>query len=890
MNIIYSPEFNSASYINLQQRRGQLLGLKVCGSIELLSELELRAGITVLEQSEPERLVAFHESVKKNVTGTIFEESFNTDEVGVARQLMAWTDNLLMAGWTPDATIESDKLKALAKIVKGVIGKHVAQRWQDLSAFLKEHQVFQKDDVFEIHTKELIPAVILSTIDQLAKQATVNYVSNEGEMPTDFSVYHFKTRTEAYQWYLSQPDALNDVDVTISSDNCVLNDMAISMGKPTVHSKSQNSNPQLLQLFKLGMSLFARPLNVYNLLSYLQVPGNPLGGVSYKLARVLADEGGINEEWQKTIDEYDFTDKEGKDKREEKLAFIDMIKKDYSPENILVSDVKTYSDKLAHWCDKLLLSKKVDDERKEQLVVLAAFCRSLRSILPNDGYISSDELKAHVDGIYRPQPFTHMTAQKDSPDVISDITQLVDPAPKVCWLGCVGASVRSYPFDFLNHSEYEGLKDAGIIIPSKSDFYTQHHQLQMAALKTIGNLILVTWEFDGNARQEEHPLVAELKQLNREEWNLHVKNNEKPNLQTVDREISTLEPQPNYQLSRNMSKLHREEESYSSVTSLIQHPFDYTMQYLLKLREPQVGQLPDLDTTKGFVAHLLVETLVKKYHEQMADEYLSLDASVIQELINDCIMKKGAILMLPEYRIERQQFEGILQESIEALAGIINELKLKPVDSEVELNVTLDTIGAFTAKIDLLLKDANDKYVIFDLKWSESKSYQERLEQNKAMQLELYSRAIKEHYGSDVAGVAYYLFPKMTLYTTDFPTSDHIRQIMVKTEASNGELFEEIKNSYAYRRETLDNGFIEESELTEIAELAYTKASTDNKPLYPIEADYNDKKKKKEIQKKGCPYIKKDKPPFVKQKANWSTPSDPKEIKTTHPILKGRLV
>lgn len=886
MNIIYSPEFNSASYINLQQRRGQLLGLKVCGSIELLSELELRAGITVLEQSEPERLVAFHESVKKNVTGTIFEESFNTDEVGVARQLMAWTDNLLMAGWTPDATIESDKLKALAKIVKGVIGKHVAQRWQDLSAFLKEHQVFQKDDVFEIHTKELIPAVILSTIDQLAKQATVNYVSNEGEIPTYFSVYHFKTRTEAYQWYLSQPDALNDVDVTISSDNCVLNDMAISMGKPTVHSKSQNSNPQLLQLFKLGMSLFARPLNVYNLLSYLQVPGNPLGGVSYKLACVLADEGGINEEWQKTIDEYDFTDKEGKDKREEKLAFIDMIKKDYSPENILVSDVKTYSDKLAHWCDKLLLSKKVDDERKEQLVVLAAFCRSLQSILPNDGYISSDELKAHVDGIYRPQPFTHMTAQKDSPDVISDITQLVDPAPKVCWLGCVGASVRSYPFDFLNHSEYEGLKDAGIIIPSKSDFYTQHHQLQMAALKTIGNLILVTWEFDGNARQEEHPLVAELKQLNREEWNLHVKNNEKPNLQTVDSEISTLEPQPNYQLSRNMSKLHREEESYSSVTSLIQHPFDYTMQYLLKLREPQVGQLPDLDTTKGFVAHLLVETLVKKYHEQMADEYLKLADTDIQQMINECILQKGAILMLPEYRIERQQFEAILKDSIRALVSIIKELNLKPLDSEVELNVTLDTIGAFTAKIDLLLKDANDKYVIFDLKWSESKSYQERLEQNKAMQLELYSHAIKEQYGSNVAGVAYYLFPKMTLYTTDFPTSDHIRQIVVKTEASDKKLFEEIQNSYEYRRCTLDNGFIEESELTEIAELAYTKASTDDKPLYPIEADYNDKKKKN----KGCPYIKKDKPPFVKQKANWSTPSDPKEIKTTHPILKGRLV
>ena len=180
MTIIYSPEFNSTSYINLKKREGQLLGLKVCGSTELLSELELRAGIVTMERSEPERLVAFHESLSKNVRGTIFEESFKTDEVGVARQLMAWTDNLLMAGWTPDTKVDSDKLKSLAKIVEGVVGKHVAQRWQDLTTYFKSHTIFQKDDVIEVHTEELIPAVIKSTLEQLALQATVNYVTKEG--------------------------------------------------------------------------------------------------------------------------------------------------------------------------------------------------------------------------------------------------------------------------------------------------------------------------------------------------------------------------------------------------------------------------------------------------------------------------------------------------------------------------------------------------------------------------------------------------------------------------------------------------------------------------------------------------------------------------------------
>ena len=885
MKIVYSPFYSGGYYVDLQKRKDSLLGLKVCGSTELLSELELRAGIVDIEQSEPERLVAFHESLSKNVQGTIFEESFKTDEVGVARQLMTWTDNLLMTGWTPDTEVGSDKLKALAKIVKGVVGKHVAQRWQDLTTYLMNHTIFQKDDVIEVHTKEWVPAVIESTLEQLANQATVNYVVNEGQMPTDFRVYHFKTRDKAYQWYLSQPDAIRDVDVTISSDNCILNDMAVAMGKPTVNSKSQNSNPQLLQLFKLGLSLFARPLNVYNLLSYLQVPGNPLGGLSYKLADVLADKGGINEDWHNTIDEYDFTDEKGKDKREEKLVFIEMIKKDYQSDKILISDIRIYLEKLARWCDKQFRSSHTDDERKEQLVVLASFCRSLYAILPNDGYITSEELKTHVDGIYRPQSFTHMKAQKDAPDFIADITQLVDHAEKVCWLGCVGGSIPVYPYDFLNTSECDMLKERGITIPTKSAFYTLHHQMMIDALKNVERLFLVTWEFDGNARQEEHPLVAELKHQYGKKWGEHVVFREIPNLHQEEGKIVNLEPQASYQLSDKLAELKRETESFSSISTLIQHPFDYTMDYLLRLREPQAGKLADLDTTKGLVAHLFVKMLVDQYREEMPEEYQKLDNDSIDMLIDDAIRQTGAILLLPEYKLVCQQFKEILKRSVSVLTDIIQKLRLKPVDSEVEVNVNLDTIGAFYGSIDLVLKNEFDQLVIFDFKWSESKSYKTKLEENKAMQLELYREAAQQHYGLKVAGVAYYLFPKMTLFTTDFPAIDHVWKVKVKTGDDNKTtLFEEVQYSYAYRRDELNQGFVEDSELEEIEELDYTTSSTQDKPHYPLDVAYKTKGLK------GCPYVKTDKPPFAKKKADWGTVKSPKETKTTHPILKGRLL
>ena len=884
MRIVYSPYYSGGYYVDLNKRKESLLGLKVCGSRELLSELELRAGIVSQELSEPEQLIAFHEALSENISGTIFEKSFKKDEVGVSRELMAWCDTLLMEGWTPDTDINTDKMRGLAKIVKGVKSKHISTRWLDLTRHLKSRCILHKDDHIEVHDKDHIPAVIRMALEELAKQATVSYINNEGEMPESFMLYQFKTRSDAYQWYLSKPEALENTDVTISSDNRILNNMAMAMGKPVVNSTATNSNPQLLQLFKLGMSLFARPLNVYNLLSYLQIPGNPIGSVSYKLARVLTEEGGINDRWNQVIKEHDFADETGKDKRAEKLAFIGMLNKDYESDKILVADIKLYANKLAHWCDQSLRNNYIEEERKEQLVVLASFCRSLHQILPADGYISSEALKTHVDGIYRPQSFTHMKARKDSQNTVTSITQLADDANKICWLGCVGGTLPSNPFDFLNASELDMLQQKGIFLPSRSAFYTQQHMQEMEALKHVKQLILVTWDYDGNARQEEHPLVTELKHRYKDSWDSHVSTNALPNLEEKKGKIKVLEPQTSYKVSEILKHIKREKESYTSIGTLIQHPFDYTMTHLLSLKEPQIGKLPDLDTTKGLVAHLVVEKLFETYGEQMADEYQKMDETKIYQLMDEAIRQKGAVLLLPEYKLECQQYKTILKDSVTVLTTIIQNLHLQPVGSEVEVNVCLDTIGAFYGNIDMVLKNANGDYVIFDFKWSESKHYSKDLEENKAIQLELYRKAAMKHYGSNIAGVAYYLFPTMTMYTSDFPESDYIRRIKVKTEAASRNLFEEIKNSYKYRREELDLGFIEDSEMNSIEELKYTKAGSTT-PLYPLDVAYGTK------ELKSCPYVKVDKPPFAKKKANWNTiKSNPKEINTTHPILKGRLV
>ena len=66
----------------------------------------------------------------------------------------------------------------------------------------------------------------------------------------------------------------------------------------------------------------------------------------------------------------------------------------------------------------------------------------------------------------------------------------------------------------------------------------------------------------------------------------------------------------------------------------------------------------------------------------------------------------------------------------------------------------------------------------------------------------------------------------------------------------------------------------------------YSNKGTKGKlPLYPLEGQY-----KRENDKK-CPYVKTDKPAFAKKVPNWGdSKADDREIKTTHSILKGRLL
>jgi len=171
----------------------------------------------------------------------------------------------------------------------------------------------------------------------------------------------------------------------------------------------------------------------------------------------------------------------------------------------------------------------------------------------------------------------------------------------------------------------------------------------------------------------------------------------------------------------------REKESYSSISTLIQYPFDWVFQYALQIRPGYTFELKDVETTLGDVAHNMIHDLFTAHRYSLPDIRKALDQDY-ERLLDEAIVKYGAILLLTENTNDLQRLKYQLRKSILTLLEIIEENGLTLTGSEVEMagETYLGAPGdnqTLTGKIDLMLEEKNGEKVVIDMKWT---SYKKR--------------------------------------------------------------------------------------------------------------------------------------------------------------------
>lgn len=900
MKIHYSPYYDGELFFT---KDTNLMGVLYVGTKGLLEILKLRTGLHQDFLSRVEQETQYMIAAQKCASGSFFEKAFAVDAMGVAGKLLQWRDSLIMAGWDGTCNEEKSKLYALANIEKHLQKNMPADSWVKIHKALADGLNIS-DSISEIYVdciEDEVPYLVVKTLSQLATkgikvvfQETKELDEEKDLREKDVTIVEFNDVYDAYQWIAQEKIEIEDT-VIVNRDNVLLNHVFYTWDKPLLNSKLPDANPQLLQIFKLGMSLFSRPLNVRNVLSYLQLPESPVPSeLRYKLSKLLIDNGGFGDgEWEKVLEDYEYVDKEGEKhpkKTEEKKSFLAPIRNDYTS-GIAIADLLTYISSIQKWMRGM--------REKAEFYELSTYFSSLEAALKalNTDTISSAELEKLVLQIYRSMSTSVHDAQKGALNVVDSIHRVVSMPKTLIWLDCQEEDIENNPYDFLSPIDIKYLQNCDVKIPDFASHLLNIHKARNRKLAEADKIILCKSAYNGITRLGEHSLIAEMNILGKTVVDKNTLFKIDKTTKSRDaKKVEQLNPVHYVQLDK--IEYPNRVESYTSLDKFIQKPFNYVTEYVAKLYEGSNNEVADMARTKGNVAHYFFEKFIGNY---CAQDYKQQDFAVwrsklneIKEtLIEEAIDAVGLILRLPENTIEYNTFRKELENSILSLIDIMEHLKLSPVACELSIpgeNKELIFPGVkpennikFGAKIDFLLINENNNYVIFDFKWTIAPNkYKKLITESKDIQLSLYKWAVEKYKGKVVVAVGYYLMAQAVLYTSDY--TDYFKEkkkLINKLDRTNaeGDVLTKLKNSIAYRMKELEKGTIEEAELLDISETdgGYYNCQTDN-DLLPL-----DVKDKTDIKTTTYVYNKASKHSFGEDKKT------PNEVATTHKVMKGRL-
>ncbi len=355
------------------------------------------------------------------------------------------------------------------------------------------------------------------------------------------------------------------------------------------------------------------------------------------------------------------------------------------------------------------------------------------------------------------------------PHPAATIFDQMDVPNRLVWLDCAGNGLTPDPYDFLTSEERTAL---GIIDAETRS--AMQMQWLYTTLNGIKDWILVSPKYHLGELLGEHPIITTLKQ-NKEFYDDAYAKGQKIILpQTESKQIEKLAPLGNISIDKDiLSKILPPSDSYSAIDTLVNAPFDYIMENMGGLIAPEDDQEPHENLMKGPIAHKVVELLVNMNDTEtysVGDMQMRFEKqydTIFEQAMTDESLKENAqFLNLPENKNLLALFKDEAKQSIAKLIELIIEKRLTPIRSEYELTTRFDSFKNPHGFIDLLLEDAEGNLVIIDLKWSNNKIYPDKIKKGEAYQLYMYKYAVEAQMApTKVAWYAYYLFPKMELYT-----------------------------------------------------------------------------------------------------------------------------
>lgn len=839
---------------------------EVDGLVGLLGLLELHAGLHWTQHDNSSRVIEYYRAMMEYMShhqDDILKSSFDIDGLSTADKCLSWRDRLVMAGWSSTSKSAEGRVKSLQMIEEYFDSPGEGERILQITDAVLEGCTLPKDlEIVLPCDATLLHPAIQALLSALGKRSvnihTLQPNANNGNTDLDkvrsllikgeikaselkgdgsFRIFSFPTTQDALL-RMSLKD-MDIFDLWINPSNKSFDNMLYMQGQPVTGSSTTSGFPVLSQTFIIGLGLFQKPMNLSTMLAWLQIPTSPIPWkVRMQFVDKIVRSGGYYNKACRSL-------KEKLTGKDEKLipildAFMPSLE---TPKDVLrqknvvdVNQLRTFTKSMAAWLKQQVATLRTNgkDTEAEQLAVAFKQADSLELLLQDEhisGEIPYNRLQGWIGSLYEPVSFVQYEAQAECRNVIDAPGKMVVHSKSTVWYGFNGGEPNSPTYSFLSPREKAEMPELQLWDEDKERRYHQAMRL-IPFLLTDNNMVLVTCKDNGSDPLPKDPIMIQLESA----------------FKNIGKEpITTTPPIPD-NLKKIMPKVNNgmedrvginiehgdklkwpEQESATSLDTLIQNPMDYVINNLLHIDGTGVADMQAVYRTEGNVAHAVIAELFDKRDDiegSGAYDFIKKNVSEhFEETFNRVILSEGALLLQSENKVDAKILKDQLRRCIYSLLEII---KLNGLHVEAcEKNITSEKMGfkpniKITGFLDMRLADDNDGQYIFDFKWTTSSRYEYALEENRSLQLALYAELVHKEISPNVVAEAYYIMPRGKLYSTyQFASCENFELVELVEGAPKDNTIEMVRNSYAYRRRQITNGEIEMGEETAIESLPY---------------------------------------------------------------------
>jgi PD-(D/E)XK nuclease superfamily protein len=845
----------------------------ICGPLGLLDVLELRLGLGSKPVSAAVRVAQYRDRLEQAASAKprFYTASFSKDGFSAAKTLLAWRDELILAGWDGSANpAQSKRIQDLAdveRIPSSALSPGFGDRVRAVSAEL-ERRGPKLDSIEVVENEEQLPLLLRQLLIKLGatfgcldgtgmkqagpigtdlwklQEALVNSAERRPiKLANDGSVVFVTAYSEVtlsqFAAQLFQKSRCQNLSTTVIARNeCSYLDAALrSLDEPILALSARSSNRPILQTLALALALRWKPLDPRDLLAFLVHPVSPMNTrLSTRLASAVAEFPGVGgTKWNEAIEEHReslrqrfASDKDSLRKKlnqsEEDLASWVTVKRFDPLAGAPCNELAVTCAGIVRWAMTRAVSHPdLPPALAEQYAQLASNASDLATILRSLVTVTRAQLDRLVDQVVGTGVrCNHAVAEAGHPHRLTAPGAFLEPADTVLWWDFRGSGPS--PTTPWTKQEIEQLDQAGtLLVPAT----TRHTRENLAALRPIlgarKQLVLMCPRMVGNEPVPHHPLRDRIQSLidgNLPMFDLdrHLADPfDAPVCDTVAPVLDTLTHRklPGirrwWKLPSGQQLGPRDLESFSSATKFIFNPAAWVLRYKAQLKP---GRLFGIELVggarqRGKLLHRLSELVFGP--GPSLDWKTALRTQMDQWLENEwqkLLPAEGANLLLPG---NLAAAAGLLDEAKSAIWSLIEQLRAASITkTTVNLSPAQAPLvgGNLYGFIDLVAENRTGKAAVIDLKYNGYDQKKDELANNLQLQLAIYAYLIAK--GAAWPESAFFILKKRALLAQHNGFFPGARIVPARSSQSGLKAcWNEFETLWQWRRTLLNQGWIE---------------------------------------------------------------------------------